>query len=68
MGVEYMKDLSHVGAMAQYGDESNASEAGTEQIHVSDYGNKLYAEVVTEGALPEFDDWTANYDLEHKGD
>eukprot|EP00971_Amphidinium_carterae_P135714 2689015-Amphidinium_carterae.1 len=54
--------------MAQYGDEANADEAGSENIHVSDYGNSLYAEVITEGFLPLFDDWTDKFSDEHKGD
>eukprot|EP00971_Amphidinium_carterae_P336564 6472990-Amphidinium_carterae.2 len=68
MGTEYMKDLSHIGAMAQYGDEINSEEMGVEPIHTSDFGNKLYAEVITEGRLPEYDDWTAKFSEEHKGD
>eukprot|EP00971_Amphidinium_carterae_P174771 3464225-Amphidinium_carterae.1 len=51
MGTECMKDLSHLGAMAQYGDEANAEQMGVEPIHTSDYGNRLYAEVLTEGHL-----------------
>eukprot|EP00971_Amphidinium_carterae_P022820 449934-Amphidinium_carterae.1 len=66
MGTEYMKDLSHLGAIAQYGDEANAEEMGIEPIHFSDFGNQLYAEVITEGHLPEFDDWTGNFSDEHK--
>eukprot|EP00971_Amphidinium_carterae_P105688 2092887-Amphidinium_carterae.1 len=68
MGTECMKDLSHLGAIAQYGDEANAEEMGTEPIHFSDFGNQLYAEVITEGHLPEFDDWTGSFSDEHKGD
>eukprot|EP00971_Amphidinium_carterae_P118535 2348292-Amphidinium_carterae.3 len=54
--------------MAQYGDEANAEEMGTEPIHFSDFGNKLYAQVITEGHLSEFDDWTVTFSEEHKGD
>eukprot|EP00971_Amphidinium_carterae_P010338 204244-Amphidinium_carterae.1 len=68
MGTEYMKDLSHIGAMAQYGDEVNSEEMGVEPIHTSDFGNKLYAAVITEGHLPEYDDWTVTFSEEHKGD
>eukprot|EP00971_Amphidinium_carterae_P147230 2917630-Amphidinium_carterae.1 len=68
MGTEYMKDLSHLGAMAQYGDEVNAEQMGVEPIHTSDFGNHLYAEVITEGHLHEFDDWTGTFSEEHKGD
>eukprot|EP00971_Amphidinium_carterae_P265224 5261080-Amphidinium_carterae.1 len=68
MGTEYMKDLSHIGAMAQYGDEMNADEMGVEPIHTSDFGNKLYAAVITEGHLPKYDDWTVTFSPEHKGD
>eukprot|EP00971_Amphidinium_carterae_P299312 5946825-Amphidinium_carterae.1 len=68
MGTEYMKDLSHIGAMAQYGDEMNSEEMGVEPIHTSDFGNKLYAAVITEGHLPDFDDWTVTFSEEHKGD
>eukprot|EP00971_Amphidinium_carterae_P287808 5713498-Amphidinium_carterae.1 len=63
-----MKDLSHLGAMAQYGDELNALEMGVEPIHTSDFGNRLYAAVITKGHLPEYDDWTASYTEEQKGD
>eukprot|EP00971_Amphidinium_carterae_P012691 250042-Amphidinium_carterae.1 len=68
MGTEYMKDLSHLGAMAQYGDEKNSEEMGVEPIHTSDFGNKLYATVIIEGHLPDYDDWTAEFTEEHKGD
>eukprot|EP00971_Amphidinium_carterae_P144770 2868584-Amphidinium_carterae.2 len=68
MGTEHMKDLSHVGAMAQYGDEVNSSEAGAEKIHVVDYGNSLYGELIDEGCFIEFIELTTGWTTEHKGD
>eukprot|EP00971_Amphidinium_carterae_P205504 4078641-Amphidinium_carterae.1 len=68
MGVEHMKDLSHLGAIGQYGDDGSATEEGTEQIHVMDFGNKLYAEVIKANELPEFADIAADFNVEHKGD
>eukprot|EP00971_Amphidinium_carterae_P170850 3386101-Amphidinium_carterae.1 len=44
MGTEYMKDLSHLGAMAQYGDEVNAEQMEVEPIYTLDFGNHFYAE------------------------
>eukprot|EP00971_Amphidinium_carterae_P215853 4284668-Amphidinium_carterae.1 len=59
MGTEYKKDPSHLGAMAKFGDELNATQMGVEPMHTSDFGNKLYTAVIYAGHLSKYDDWTA---------
>eukprot|EP00971_Amphidinium_carterae_P328560 6460508-Amphidinium_carterae.1 len=62
----YMKDISHVGAMGQYGDDGSAYEEGFEQIHASDFGNQLYAEVIRDGSLPNYTAITPGFTEEEK--
>eukprot|EP00971_Amphidinium_carterae_P090861 1798464-Amphidinium_carterae.3 len=68
MGTSYMKDISHLGAIGQYGDDGSAFEEGLEQIHVTDFGNRLYASVIRDGSLPDFTELSAKFTEEHKGD
>eukprot|EP00971_Amphidinium_carterae_P214329 4253611-Amphidinium_carterae.5 len=63
-GTSYMKDISHLGAIGQYGDDGSAFEEGMEQIHLTDFGNRLYASVI----LPDFTDMSITFTEEHKGD
>eukprot|EP00971_Amphidinium_carterae_P338876 6476415-Amphidinium_carterae.1 len=68
MTTVYMKDISHVGAMGQYGDDGAAYEEGCEQIHATDFGNQLYAQVIRDGSLPNYTDITSGFSEEDKGD
>eukprot|EP00971_Amphidinium_carterae_P351547 6492160-Amphidinium_carterae.1 len=68
MTTVYMKDISHVGAMGQYGDDGAACEEGSEQIHITDFGNQLYAQVIRDGSLPNFTEITPGFSEEDKGD
>eukprot|EP00971_Amphidinium_carterae_P268628 5329150-Amphidinium_carterae.4 len=68
MTTVYMKDISHLGAMGQYGDDGAAYEERSEQIHVTDFGNKLYAQVIRDGSLPNYSDITRGFTEEEKGD
>eukprot|EP00971_Amphidinium_carterae_P270752 5372890-Amphidinium_carterae.1 len=68
MTTVYMKDISHVGAIGQYGDDGGAYEEGSEQIHVTDFGNKLYAQVIRDGSLPNYTEITPGFTEEDKGD
>eukprot|EP00971_Amphidinium_carterae_P313811 6236892-Amphidinium_carterae.2 len=63
-----MKDISHIGVIGQYGGDGNADEEGMEQIHVTDFGNKVYATVIRDGTLPEFTELSADFSEENKGD
>eukprot|EP00971_Amphidinium_carterae_P188965 3751272-Amphidinium_carterae.1 len=66
MTTVYMKDISHVGAMGQYGDDGSAFEEGSEQIHVTDFGNQLYAQVIKDGSLPNYTAITPGFTEEDK--
>eukprot|EP00971_Amphidinium_carterae_P330005 6462845-Amphidinium_carterae.2 len=68
MKTVYMKDISHVGAIGQYGDDGGAYEEGSEQIHVTDFGNQLYADVIRDGSLPNYTEITTGFTDEDKGD
>eukprot|EP00971_Amphidinium_carterae_P064483 1277428-Amphidinium_carterae.1 len=54
--------------MGQYGDDGSAYEEGSEQIHVTDFGNKLYAQVVKDQSLPDYTAITPSFTEEEKGD
>eukprot|EP00971_Amphidinium_carterae_P278741 5533537-Amphidinium_carterae.1 len=68
MTTVYMKDISHIGAMGQYGNDGAACEEGSEQIHITDFGNQLYAQVIRDGSLPNYTDITPGFSDEDKGD
>eukprot|EP00971_Amphidinium_carterae_P273195 5422089-Amphidinium_carterae.1 len=68
MGTVYMKDISHVGAIGQYGDDGSAFEEGMEQIHMTDFGNRLYASVIRDGSLSDFTDTSTGFTEENKAD
>eukprot|EP00971_Amphidinium_carterae_P000680 13404-Amphidinium_carterae.1 len=66
MGTEHMKDISHYGALGQYGDDGSCTQEGVEQIHVTDYGNKLYANVIKTEDLPDYAEISEGFTEEHK--
>eukprot|EP00971_Amphidinium_carterae_P211883 4204685-Amphidinium_carterae.2 len=68
MTTVYMKDISHLGGIGQYGDDGGAFEEGSEQIHTSDFGNQCYASVINDRSLPSYTDMTVGFTEEDKGD
>eukprot|EP00971_Amphidinium_carterae_P337009 6473636-Amphidinium_carterae.1 len=64
----YMKDISHLGAIGQYGDDVSACEEGFEQIHTTDFGNRLYASVIRDANLQNCTEMSTGFTAEGKGD
>eukprot|EP00971_Amphidinium_carterae_P034623 681665-Amphidinium_carterae.1 len=68
MRTGYMKDISHLGAIGQYGDDGGALEEGLEQIHTTDFGNQLCASVIRDGSLQNYSEISTGFTEENKGD
>eukprot|EP00971_Amphidinium_carterae_P222710 4419955-Amphidinium_carterae.1 len=64
----YMKDISHLGGIGQYGDDVSAYEDGFEQLHITDFGNRLYATVIKDGYLQNYSEMSVGFTEEGKGD